>query len=96
MLTLFLLLLKMTVEDVLGDHKEKGKFRKDLQDVLQCSMLRRMPKRFPMLLLLTRMIKRTLMHLNVLLEMVKMEFFNVNIDKDDHNEDSISVMQLTL
>ena len=66
MLTSLLLLLKMSVEDVLGDHKEKGKFRKDLQDVLQCSMLRRMPKISPMLLLLPRMIKITRMQLNLL------------------------------
>ena len=30
MLMSFLLFLKMSAEDVLGDHKEKGKFTKDL------------------------------------------------------------------
>ena len=33
----------MSVVDVLGDHKEKGKFKKDLQHFLHCSMSRRMP-----------------------------------------------------
>ena len=40
--------------------------RKDLQDVLQCSMSRRMPKISPMLLLLLKMIKITRIQLNVL------------------------------
>ena len=40
--------------------------RKDLQDVLQCSMSRRMPKRSPMLLLLPSMIKITMLQLIVL------------------------------
>ena len=43
------------MEDVVGDHEEKGKIRKDLQEVLQCSKSRRMPKISPMLLLLLRM-----------------------------------------
>ena len=40
--------------------------RKDLQDVLQCSMSRRMPKRSPMLLLLPKMRKIFWIQLNVL------------------------------
>ena len=58
--------VKMLVEDVLGGHKEKGKFRKDLQDILQYSMSRRMPRISPMLLFLPRMIKITRKQLNVL------------------------------
>ena len=27
----------MSVKDVLSDHEERGKIRKDLQDVLQCA-----------------------------------------------------------
>ena len=76
MLTSILLSLNMSVEDVLGNHKEKGKFRKDLQDVLQCSMSRRMPKRSPMLLLLPCMINL------YVLERVGMELFNVTIATD--------------
>ena len=66
-----LLLLKMSVESVLGDHKEKGKMfcsvacREEYQWDLRCA-----------------------------LEMVEMEFFNVTIAMDDHNEDSVSVLQL--
>ena len=73
------------MEDVLGDHKEKGKVRKHLQDVLQCSMSRRKPKRYPMLILLPRMTKKVWMQFNVL-EMVWMEFFNVTIATHDQNE----------
>ena len=40
--------------------------RKDLQDVLQCSMSRRMPKRSQMLILLPSMISITRMQLNML------------------------------
>ena len=40
--------------------------RKVLQDVLQCSMSRRMPKRSSMLLLLPKMIKITQIQFNVL------------------------------
>ena len=40
--------------------------RKDLQDVLQCSMSRRMPKISPLLLLLLKMIKITRIQLYVL------------------------------
>ena len=40
--------------------------RKDLQDVLQCSMSRRMPKISPLLLLLLNMIKITRIQLYVL------------------------------
>ena len=57
-------------------------------------MSRRKPKISPMLFLHPEDDKNNSDAIESALEIVGMEFFNVTIATDDHNEDSVSVMQL--